>query len=118
MSSLPESLIELTNLGGVIGSTKDKLRGTIIAGTDIRDIWFVCNQNLCTSEIAKLENASTWIKKKVLWLDVPMANTLGVYVCEGAKELVDVYLDLEDGHCSLHFVEEARSTIYGLWHEL
>lgn len=35
-----------------------------------------------------------------------MTDALRVDVREGAKELVDVYLDLENGHGGLHLVEE------------
>ncbi len=35
-----------------------------------------------------------------------MADPLGVDVRKRAEELVDVYLDLENGHGGLHLVEE------------
>ena len=37
-----------------------------------------------------------------------------MYVGEGAEELVDVELDLEYGHGSLHLVEVARGSVDGL----
>ena len=33
---------------------------------------------------------------------------------KGAKELVNVYLDLEDGHGGLHLVEETRGSVHRL----
>jgi hypothetical protein len=46
-----------------------------------------------------------------------MANALGVYVGEGAEELVNVELDLEDGHDSLHLVKVSGGAVDGLGHE-
>lgn len=50
-------------------------------------------------------------------LDVPVADALGVDVGEGAEELVNVELDLENGHDGLHLVEVARGTVDGLGNE-
>jgi hypothetical protein len=36
-------------------------------------------------------------------------------VGQRSKELVDVQLDLEDRHRSLHLVEVSRSSVDGLW---
>lgn len=44
-----------------------------------------------------------------------MTNSLGMYVCEGTEELVDVKLDFEDWHGRLHLVEISRGTVNGLW---
>ncbi len=40
-----------------------------------------------------------------------MANSLRVNVGQGAEELVDVQLDLENRHCRLHLVEKSRSPV-------
>jgi hypothetical protein len=47
-----------------------------------------------------------------------VADALGVNVGERSEELVDVELDLEDGHDRLHLVEITRRPVYGLGHEL
>lgn len=47
-----------------------------------------------------------------------MADPLRVDVGEGAEKLVDVELDLKDGHDRLHLVEVARSAIDGLGNKL
>lgn len=47
-----------------------------------------------------------------------MADSLGVDVGERAEKLVDVELDLENGHDGLHLVEIARSPVNGFRHEL
>ena len=50
--------------------------------------------------------------------DVAMADPLGMYVGKRSEELIDVDLHLENGHGSLHLVEEAGSTVDGLRDEL
>ena len=47
-----------------------------------------------------------------------MTDALRMDIGKGAEELVDVYLDLEDGHRRLHFVEETRGAVHSLRHEL
>lgn len=46
-----------------------------------------------------------------------MADTLGMNVGEGAKKLVNVKLDLENRHRSLHLAEVTRRAIDGFGHE-
>lgn len=41
-----------------------------------------------------------------------------MYVCQGAKELVNVQFDFENRHGGFHFVEVARGAVDGLGHEL
>jgi len=43
-----------------------------------------------------------------------MADALRVNISEGAEELVDVELDLEDWHGCLHLVEISRSPVNSL----
>ena len=47
-----------------------------------------------------------------------MADALGVNVGKRAEELVDVYLDLENGHSGLHLVKEAGGPVHSFRHEL
>lgn len=47
-----------------------------------------------------------------------MADALGVDVGKRAEQLVDVELDLKDGHGGLEFVEVPRGTVDGFWDEL
>jgi hypothetical protein len=53
-----------------------------------------------------------------LWLDVAVADALGMDIGQGAEELIDVQLDLENRHGRLHFVEESRSSVDSLGHKL
>lgn len=96
-----------TNLGGVVCGTENEFRRTIVTRADVRDIGFIFHQDLCASEIAQLENARGRVEKQVLRLYVSVADTLRVDVGEGAEKLVDVQLDLEDGHRALQLVEVA-----------
>ena len=79
-----------TNLCGVVGRAEDELRSTIVARADVRDIRLILDQDLGTAKVAELEDAGSGVKEQVLGLDVSVADTLGVNVCEGAEELVDV----------------------------
>lgn len=46
-----------------------------------------------------------------------MTDALGVDVCQSSKQLVNVQLDLENGHGGLHLVEKSRSSVDGLGHK-
>lgn len=103
-----------TNLGCVIRRAKDELRSAVVPRTDVRHVWLVFDENLGAAEIAKLEHARCRIQKQVLWLDVSMADALGMDVREGAEQLIDEKLDLEDGHDRLHLVEVTGGAVYSL----
>ena len=47
-------------------------------------------------------------------LDVAMADALGVNICEGTEELVDVELDFKNWHGCLHLVEISGCPVDGL----
>jgi hypothetical protein len=86
----PSTAGKLTDLCCIIGGAENQLGGSVVTGTDIRDVWLIFYQYLCASEITELQNASAGIQQKILWLDVAMADALGVDICEGTEELVDV----------------------------
>lgn len=107
-----------TNLGGVVGGTEDQLRSSVVSRTDVADIWLVFHQNLSASKVAKLQDTAVWIEKKILWLDVSVADSLRVDVGERTEELVDVQLDLQNWHGGLHLVEVAGGPVHGFGNEL
>lgn len=113
-ASLPVTNTELTDLGSVVGSTKDELGGTVVARADVRNVGLVLDQDLCASKIAELQDATARIEQKVLRFDVTMADPLRVDVRERAEELVDVDFDLKNGHCSLQLIEVAGGAVYSL----
>lgn len=107
----------LTDLGGVVSGPENKFRGAVITGADVGNIGLIFDQNLGTPEVAKLENPRCRVEKQVLRLNVSVADALGVNVSQGAEKLVNVQLDLEDGHGRLHLVEESRSSVHRLRNE-
>lgn len=106
-----------TDLGRVIGRAKDQFRRSVVPGADVRNVRFVLDQDLGAAKIAEFEHSSGRIEQEILGLDIPVADSHGVYVGEGAKELVDVDFDFQDWHRRLHLVEEPRGAINGLRHE-
>jgi len=84
------SILVLTNLCRVVGRAKDEFGSTIVARADVRDVGLILDQDLGTAKVAELEDAGSGVEEQVLGLDVSVADTLGVDVCEGAEELVDV----------------------------
>ena len=54
------------------------------------------------------------IKEKVLGLDVPVTDAQAVDVREGSGELVDVKLDVEEGHRLLGFLVLPGHGVHGL----
>ena len=111
---LPNARETLTNLSCVVGCAENQLGGSVVSGADIRDVWLVFHQDFGTAKIAELQNTCAWIQQKILWLDVAMTNALGMYVCEGTEELVDVELDFKDWHGRLHLVKISRGTVNSL----
>lgn len=103
-----------TNLCGVVCSSKDQFRCTIVTGANVRDVGFILDKDLGTSKIAELQHASARVEKKILRLDITVADALRVDVGKSSEQLVGVEFDLKHGHCGLHFVEVARGTIDGL----
>lgn len=101
----------LTNLGRVVGGTKNQLGGSVVARTNVRHIRLILDENLGAAEIAQLEDATVGVEQEILGLDVAMTDALRVDVGECSEELVNVELDLESRHDSLHLVEVTRSTI-------
>lgn len=87
INTRPEQLGEVwsvirTNLGGVVRSAENQFRGTVVSRANVRDIWLVLDQNLCTSKVAQLENARLRIQQEILWLYVPVTNPLRVNICQ------------------------------------
>jgi len=74
------------------------------------------NQDLGASKVNELENSAGWVQKQVLRLDVSVADSLRMDVCESSEELVYVQLHFEHGHCCLHLVKVARRSVDGFWH--
>ena len=66
----------ITDLGRVVGSTKDELRGPVVARADIRDVGLICDQNFGATEVTELEYAGIRIKQQVLRFDISMTDTL------------------------------------------
>lgn len=106
---------KFTNLGCIVSGAENQLGGSIVTGADIRDVWLILYQDFCATKVTELQDSSARVQQKVLWLNVTMADTLRVNVCESTEELVDVELDLEDWHDCLHLVEVSRSPVDGLW---
>jgi len=105
---------KLTNLGRVVGGAKDEFRGTVVPGTDVRDVRLVLHEDLGAAEITELQDTGGRVKEQVLRLDVPVANALGVDVRQRAEELVDIKLNFENGHNSFHLVKISGSSVDSL----
>lgn len=88
----------LTDLCCVVSRAEDELRRPVVPRADVRDVGLILHQNLGAAEVAQLEYASGRVKKQVLRLDVAVANALRVNVGQRSEKLVDVQLNLEDGH--------------------
>lgn len=57
------------------------------------------------------------VQEEVLRFDIAVTDADGVDVGEGAKELIHVKFDLEDGHRLLELYIVSAGTVYGLWHK-
>jgi hypothetical protein len=104
-----------TNLCCVVGCTKDQLGRPVITRANVRNVGLIFDQNLGRTEIAKLENTTVGVQKQVLGLNITMADTLGVNVCQRPEQLVDVQLHFQHGHGRLELVEVTGCAVDGLW---
>lgn len=75
----------LTDLGSVICCTKDQLWRTVVPRANIRNIGLVLNKYFGTPKIAKLEHTSVRIEQEILRLDITMAYTLRMDICQRAE---------------------------------
>lgn len=94
-----------TYLRCVVCSAEDQFWCPVVSGADVRHIRLVLHKNLGASEIAQLQYASVRVEEEILRLDISVADSLGVDVGKRAEKLIDVELDLENGHDGLQFVE-------------
>ena len=109
-----ERRIQLTDFGGVIGSAKNQLGSTIVAGADVRNIRLILHQNLCAAKVTKLEDPCRGIQQEILRFNIPVTDPHRMDVGERTEELVDVDLYFQYRHCSLQLVEEARCSVDSL----
>ncbi len=103
-----------TDVGRVVGCTKDELGGAVVARADVADVGLSGNEDLRGAKVAQLEDASGRVKKEVLWLDVAVADADGVDVHEGTEELVHIQLDLEHRHRLLELGIVPAGTVHCL----
>lgn len=104
----------LTDLGSVICSAENQFRSSVVTRANIRHVRLIFHENLGTTKITQLQDTRAGVQQQILWLDIAMADPLGVDVGQGAEKLINVQLDLEVGHCGLHLVEVSRRPVNGL----
>jgi hypothetical protein len=64
-----------TYLGGVVDSTEDELRSAVVAGANVRDVGFGFDQVLSRAKVAQLQNPCFGVQQKILWFNVPVADS-------------------------------------------
>jgi hypothetical protein len=77
----------LTNIGSVVGGTKDQLWGSVVSRADIADIWLASNENLGGSEITQHEDTGGGIEEEVLRFDVSVADSDRMDVGQRSEKL-------------------------------
>ena len=107
-----------TDLCRIICGTENQFRRPVVARTDVGNIRFILDEDLGRSEITQLQNTRVQIDQEVLGLDVTMADALGVDICQGTEELVNIKLDLQHWHRRFELVEIPRRPIHRFRHIL
>lgn len=79
-----------TDTGGIVCCAKDKLWCPVVPGANVADVGLSSYQDFGTSKVAQFENPGRRIEQKILWLDISMTDSNGVYVGQRAEELVHV----------------------------
>jgi len=82
LEKIHQTSSHLTNLGGVVGGTKNEFWCAVVSGTNVGHVRLILDQDFGTAEITKLQNTRAGIKKEILRLDVAMAYALRVNVCQ------------------------------------
>lgn len=82
--------------GGVLGGSEDELRSSIAAGADVWEVGFPRFQDLGGPEVT--DGRIFAFQQNIMWLDIAMADALGVYVEESAEDLIADQLDIEVSH--------------------
>ena len=106
------------DVGRVVGGAKDQLRRAVVPRTDVRDIGLAADEMLGRSKVAELEDARVGVQKKVLRLDVPVADAQRVDVGKTSKQLVHVQLDEGRGNGLLGFGVLPRHLVHRFRDEL
>lgn len=65
-----------TDLGRVVGGTKDQLGRPVVPRANVRDIGFVFDQNFGGAEIAEFQDTGAGVQEEVLRLNITMADAL------------------------------------------
>ena len=71
-----------TRLDSCVGAPQDEVRGSMVPGTDVRDVVFAWHQHFGAAEVAELHDVHVWIKEEVLRLNVAVTHPPLVYVRE------------------------------------
>ena len=100
--------------GGVIRIAKDKLRRTIVAGTDVTYVWLTRNELFGTTEVAQFEDVASVVAEDVLRLNIPMAYTFRMDVGDRAHQLVRIKFDDQVGNHCLALEVLLHHTISGI----
>jgi hypothetical protein len=79
--------IPLTNIGGVVGGTKDQLWSSVVSRADVADIWLASNENLGGSEITQHEDTGGGIEEEVLGFNVSVADSDRMDVGQRSEKL-------------------------------
>lgn len=74
--------LQLTNVGHVVGGTKDQFWSSVVSRADIADIWFAGDQDLGRTEITQLEDTRCRVEKEILGFDISVTDTDRVDVGE------------------------------------
>lgn len=113
-SSNDEKEARLTNVGRVVGRTKDEFRRAVVPRTDVTDVRLALDQDLGRTKVAQLEDARRRVQEQVLRLDVAVADPDRVDVGERPHELVHVQFDVGHRHRLLEFGIVPRRAVHRL----
>jgi len=103
--------VQHTNKGGIVCCTKNKFGGPVISGTNITDVWFPLDKNLCAPEITQLENSTSRVQQEVLRFNIPMTYSHWMNIRQWPQTLVHVKFDLKHWHYLLDFRERPWTSI-------
>ena len=75
----------LTNLGGIVRSTKNELGSAIVSRANVGDVRLILHENFCTTKITQLQDAGGGVQQQVLRLDISVADALRVDICKRSE---------------------------------
>lgn len=106
----------------IICGAKNKFWCSIISWTNIAHIYFIFHESLSWAEITNFKLMCIWMNEEILWLNVSMAYTKSMDICECPETLIGIKFNQNHGYFFLAFIVMLQNTenclLYIIHHDI